>query len=1587
MGTVLIGNTGNGTEVSYLTAASAAQTSNSVINFNGNDAVALLDANNTVLDAFGQGINAKDASYVRNQSVTKPSPAFVAAEWTLTDLNVVQNAEDLDDANRLGAHVAPDLPDCVSPLNQATALAFSGVGTKTISLNFTRSDAGEYLIIRSLNSSLSAAPVDGTVYNAGSSLGGGTVAGRTVGNTFTDSNLPSGTNFYYFIYALNSTACDGGPKYLLVNPLSGSQATNPLPVCQTPLAQATNFNISFSNYNSVQGSFTPAAGADEFMMLMSTDSTLSALPLNQTSYAIGDTIGNAIVIRKGAQGNFSRSGLQQNTEYFFYVFAVNSNCSGGPLYLTRAPLTGRKRTSEFNANALNFYFGNLHAHSSYSDGNKDDTSKKPEDDYAFAKNSMNMDFLGLSEHNHTQAGMRLANWQPGRIAAQNANAPDFVALHGMEWGVISGGGHVLVYGVDSLIGWEPGEHQIYVPKNTYTGTTGLFNAINRHGLNAIATLAHPNTSDYNNISGTYNALADSAIVGTALASGPAFSTNLTYSDPASSMSYLSYYNRMLAQGYRLGASIDHDNHNMTFGRHTRARLVVLAPSLTENDLLDGMKKMRFYASEDSAAKITYSINDQPVGSVFSGRGMPKITVSGATTSPITSISIMSGRPGTGINPTALVTSSSPVLSYSDSTLTHLATGYYYADIREADGSRIITSPIWYTRNDSIKVEQMITFNPLPAKAYGDPDFAPAATSSNTTIPVTYTSSDTTIASIVDGKVHILGAGTVTITAAQAGNSQYKAAVSKTQQLLIAPKAIAVSIQPKAKEYGAPDPALTYTSSPALVGTDVFTGSLTRAAGENAGTYAITKGTLALSGNYTLTADSSALVISKKAVLAKADPKEKVYGAPDPALTYTYSPELAGGDSFTGSLSRAAGENAGTYGIGAGTLALNTNYVLTVDSALLTITKKDLTITADNKTRPFNSPNPLFTATYNGFVNEEGAAVLTTAPEFASPATQTSPVGSYPITVSGAAAANYLISYLPGTLSVELAGQTISFTALPAKTYGDADFNLTATGGGSDNPVTYTSSNTGVATISGNTVHIVSAGSTRITASQAGTPNYTAASDVMQVLTVNKAAATLSLSNLSQANDGTEKVVTVTTNPVGLTGVSITYNGTSSPPLLVGSYTVNAVLDNPNYSAVPVTGTLTLTQQQALKVQYRNGDKSLTDKEGRPELKLLNNGTAALAYSQLTARYWITPENFTGSLGIWIDHAQLGKNNVTLKYVPLSIPRVNALGYIEYGFTASAGSLAAGTNSGDIQSRFANSDGSTFNEANDYSIGTNSAYADKTTITLYRNGVLIWGTEPTAEAPLAKLKVYYEGKGNGNSKTISTTLDIRNEGNVPLDFGDVTARYWFTSEGTSPLNFSLDHAKKGSNSVSGAFTVLNPARTNADVYLELKLSPGTFYPLNSTGDIEYRINKNDWSAFTQTNDYSFRTGSMAENPKITLYHKGQLIYGTEPNALSAPVYMSTEAPEKVSFTPANAESASTIVYPNPSYGSFTLTLGDDRSGPFTATIYNSAGKPLDTYSGNKTGSFSKQYQLQLSKGMYYMIINWKNHKDYKTILIN
>ena len=173
----------------------------------------------------------------------------------------------------------------------------------------------------------------------------------------------------------------------------------------------------------------------------------------------------------------------------------------------------------------------------------------------------------------------------------------------------------------------------------------------------------------------------------------------------------------------------------------------------------------------------------------------------------------------------------------------------------------------------------------------------------------------------------------------------------------------ITVTPKAgqsKIFGEADPVYSYDFTPALIGSDVFTGTLSRDPGEDAGMYNITKGTLALSSNYTLTFTSGIqFEIKKKVITATAAPKTKVYGDADPELTCTFSPALNSGD-YTGNMARVAGENVGDYFISKGTLTLSSNYTLSWVGANLTITLRPITVTADAKTKEIGTPDPVLT---------------------------------------------------------------------------------------------------------------------------------------------------------------------------------------------------------------------------------------------------------------------------------------------------------------------------------------------------------------------------------------------------------------------------------------------------------------------------------------------------------------------------------------------------------------------------------------------------------------------------------------------------
>ena len=268
----------------------------------------------------------------------------------------------------------------------------------------------------------------------------------------------------------------------------------------------------------------------------------------------------------------------------------------------------------------------------------------------------------------------------------------------------------------------------------------------------------------------------------------------------------------------------------------------------------------------------------------------------------------------------------------------------------------------------------------------------------------------------------VNAGTATASASYAGAANYEPSSSGQKSFTIEKRAITVTADAQSKTYGEADPALTYkVTSGSLANANDLSGSLTRVAGQDVGTYAIQQGSLAGSGNYQITFVGANLTIEKRAITVTADAQSKTYGEADPALTYQVGGRgLVNGDSLSGSLDRAAGENFGTYAIRQGTLAASNNYSLTYVGANLTIGKAPITLKANDASRYYDDPNPAFGYSIVAGSFKNGDLGNGVSVELNTLATATSQAGStHNITValSGAKASNYSLTAQNGTLTI------------------------------------------------------------------------------------------------------------------------------------------------------------------------------------------------------------------------------------------------------------------------------------------------------------------------------------------------------------------------------------------------------------------------------------------------------------------------------------------------------------------------------------------------------------------------------------------
>ena len=277
-------------------------------------------------------------------------------------------------------------------------------------------------------------------------------------------------------------------------------------------------------------------------------------------------------------------------------------------------------------------------------------------------------------------------------------------------------------------------------------------------------------------------------------------------------------------------------------------------------------------------------------------------------------------------------------------------------------------------------------------------------------------------------------GTYSIKASE-GVAQNYSFTYEDGALTVLPANLAVTVNDASRAYGDKNPAFALTYSglkndeavPEWTIAPTFTTDAIKTS--DVGTYEID--VTAEPRNYTITTkQKGVLTVTQAPLTLKVDDAIRPYYADDPEFTFTCAgfknddnvSVLTAQPIITPDAIKRS--YVGTYDLNASDAEAK-NYAITYEPGTLTITSRPLTVTPNSVSRPYGEPNPAFTCSYEGFVNNETEKVLSELPTVTTSATIGSNAGSYDLRVSGGKATNYTLSYQKGTLTIEPRELTVS----------------------------------------------------------------------------------------------------------------------------------------------------------------------------------------------------------------------------------------------------------------------------------------------------------------------------------------------------------------------------------------------------------------------------------------------------------------------------------------------------------------------------------------------------------------------------------
>ncbi|MBQ5940684.1 CehA/McbA family metallohydrolase [Massilia sp. AB1] len=367
------------------------------------------------------------------------------------------------------------------------------------------------------------------------------------------------------------------------------------------------------------------------------------------------------------------------------------------------------------------YLGNLHSQTKHSDGGAEVTACKgaqpplsspygPDAAFAFA-HKQGLDILLASEHNHmydgsdgsapdADAGKARALYQAGLASADAYTQahPGFLALYGMEWGVINNGGHLNIFNSRELLGWETNARgELMADTRTPRGDyAALYTLMRERGW--VGQFNHPAQTGQFMVNGVplaYTPDGDEVMALCEVVNSTAFSTSLSESETRRSH-FEAACNRLLEAGYHVAFSTNQDNHCANWGASYTNRTGILVPAgaaLTRDSFIDALKARRVFATMDKGSQLVLSANGRMMGERFRNRGPLELVANFASSTgkQVAAVAIMEGVPGRKGQVTQL--SDKATTSFIPAPGEH----FYYARITQDDGKVLWSAPVWVTQ--------------------------------------------------------------------------------------------------------------------------------------------------------------------------------------------------------------------------------------------------------------------------------------------------------------------------------------------------------------------------------------------------------------------------------------------------------------------------------------------------------------------------------------------------------------------------------------------------------------------------------------------------------------------------------------------------------------------------------------------------------------------------------------------------------------------------------------------------------------------------------------------------------------------------